>query len=265
MAAPRLTALRYYYCDVSGSNWFLFPNSPGRNLYAALIRRGAKKCLHLLPTVFLRNSTERVDPPLPFVLATYPKVSSPRAPRRRQRKQPACSGGAAFFFTIRPGRLSLPSVAYEFTSIPGWVQFPFDFSLVAVTRIRASVSTPPKLTLRGIHSREQTQPLHTPRSTPSCISIQDPSRRVEVLRGTHYSEYPPQKRCVCQVRFVLVGLGGFDQKCYAYAQDYPSSRKLRGDWTTLRRTTARRGFTAQGPCRGKALSQRIEDAQLRTT
>lgn len=194
--------------------------------------RGAKKCLHLLPTVFLRNSTERVDPPLPFVLATYPKVSSPRAPRRRQRKQPACCGGAAFFFTIRPGRLSLPSVAYEFTSIPGWVQFPFDFSLVAVTRIRASVSTPPKLTWRGIHSREQTQPLHTPRSTPSCISIQDPSRRVEVLRGTHYSEYPPQKRCVCQVRFVLVGLGGFDQKCYAYAQDYPSSRKLRGDYFT---------------------------------
>lgn len=30
--------------------------------------------------------------------------------------------------------------------------------------------------------------------------------------------------------------------------------------TTLRRrTTARRGFTAQGPCRGKALSRRIED------
>ena len=108
--------------------------------------RGPKKCLHLLPTVFLRNSTERVDPPLPFVLATYPKVSSPGAPRRRQRNQPACCGGAAFFFTIRPGRLSLPSVAYEFTSIPGWVQFPFDFSLVAVTRIRASVSTPPKLT-----------------------------------------------------------------------------------------------------------------------
>ncbi|CDY67013.1 BnaUnng01800D [Brassica napus] len=30
-----------------------------------------------LSTVFLRNSTERVDPLLPFVLATYPKVSSP--------------------------------------------------------------------------------------------------------------------------------------------------------------------------------------------
>jgi hypothetical protein len=29
-----------------------------------LFGRGPKKCLHLLPTVFLRNSTERVDPPL---------------------------------------------------------------------------------------------------------------------------------------------------------------------------------------------------------
>jgi len=140
--------------------------------------------------------------------------------------------GRLFCFTIRPGRLSLPSVAYEFTSIPGWVLFPFDFFLVAVTWIRASVSTPSKLTWRGIHSREQTQLLHTPRSTPSCIFIQDPSRRVEVLQGTHYSEYPPQKRCVCQVRFFAIKLGGFDQKCYAYAQDYPSSRKLRGDYFT---------------------------------
>lgn len=115
---------------MSGSNWF---DLSGRNLYAALVRRcmhkgtrplfffrfrlgqdlpysrtlcrarpcphfffrGPKKCLHLLPTVFLRNSTERVDPP---VLATYPTVSSPRAPRRRQRNQPARCGGAAFFF-----------------------------------------------------------------------------------------------------------------------------------------------------------------------
>ena len=100
---------------------------------------------------------------------------------------------------------------------------------------------PPDLT-RNPFSRTK-HPLHTPRSTPSCISIQDPSRRVEVLRGTHYSEYPPtKKRCV--VRW-------FDQKCYAYTQDYPSSRKLRGDYLTLRRRrTARRGFTAQGPCRG---------------
>lgn len=47
MAAPRLTALRYYYCDVSGSNWFEFPNYPGRNLYAALIRRCMHKGLEL--------------------------------------------------------------------------------------------------------------------------------------------------------------------------------------------------------------------------
>lgn len=116
--------------------------------------------------------------------------------------------GRLFSFTIRPGRLSLPSVAYEFTSIPGRVQFPFDFSLVAVTRIRASVSTPPKLTFRGIHSREQTQPLHTPRSTPSCISIQDPSRRVEVLRGTHYSTYPPKRKKMCLSGSVLLSWVG---------------------------------------------------------
>ena len=116
--------------------------------------------------------------------------------------------GRLFCFTIRPGRLSLPSVAYEFTSIPGRIQFPFYFSLVAVTRIRASVSTPPKQTGRGIHSREQTQPLHTPRSTPSCISIQDPSRRVEVLRGTHYSEYPPKRKKMCLSGSVLLSWVG---------------------------------------------------------
>lgn len=79
----------------------IFPNHSERNLYAALVRRcmhkglelfsylnlkdrtlpysrtlcralpcphfllkGPKKSLHLLPTVFLRNYTERVDPPL---------------------------------------------------------------------------------------------------------------------------------------------------------------------------------------------------------
>lgn len=185
-------------------------------------------------------------------------VYSPRAPRRRQRlRRPACCGGAAFLLK-RPGRLSLPSVAYEFTSIPGRVQFPFLLRPCSrYPNSRKCVHTP--LT-RNPFSRTNTPP---PRSTPSCISIQDPSRRVEVLRGTHYSEYPPtKKRCV--VRW-------FDQKCYAYTQDYPSSRKLRGDdltlyyFTTTERRTARRGFTAQGPCRGKAFSQRIEDAQLRTT
>lgn len=57
--------------------------------------RGPKN--HLLPTVFLRNYTELICSP-PFVLATYPMVSSPRAPRRRRRNQPACCGGAAFLF-----------------------------------------------------------------------------------------------------------------------------------------------------------------------
>ncbi|CAH9118000.1 unnamed protein product [Cuscuta epithymum] len=127
-----LRPLRYYYCDVSGSNWFhLFQSSwpelvrrcmhkglelfyylnlkdrtppYSRTLCRALpcphfLLKGKKKCLHLLPTVFLRNYTEQVDPPIPFVLATSPKVSSPRAPRRRQRKQPVCCGGAAFFLS----------------------------------------------------------------------------------------------------------------------------------------------------------------------
>ena len=85
----------------------------------------------------------------PFVLATSPKVPPrqelPGDDRGRGSNPPAVAG-RLFSFTIRPGRLSLPSVAYEFTSIPGRVQFPLYFSLVAVTRIRASVSTPPKLT-----------------------------------------------------------------------------------------------------------------------
>lgn len=127
--------------------------------------------------------------------------------------------GRLFCSTIRPGRLSLPSVAYEFTSIPGRVKFPFLLRPCSrYPNSRKCVHTP--LTWRGIHSREQTHLLHTPRGTPSCISIQDQSRRVEVRRGTPYSEYPPtKKRCV--VRW-------FDQKCYADAQDYPFSRKLRG-------------------------------------
>ena len=139
--------------------------------------------------------------------------------------RPACCGGAACW-TIRPGRLSLPSVAYEFTSIPGRVQFPFLLRPCSrYPNSRKCVHTP--LTWRGIHSREQTHPLHTPRSTPSCISIQDPSRRVEVpsiLIGYPLLGVPSHQRCV--VRW-------FDQKCYAYTQDYPSSRKLRGDDFTL--------------------------------
>ncbi|KAL0814726.1 hypothetical protein Bca101_071169 [Brassica carinata] len=46
--------------------------------------------------------------------------------------------------------------------------------------------------------------------------------------GAPLPAYPYKTR----VRFFLVGLGGFDQKCYAYTQDYPSSRKLCGDYFT---------------------------------
>ena len=65
MAAPRLTALRYYYCDVSGSN--LFPNSPGRNLYAALIRRCMHKGLELFSylNLSLRRDPTLLSNPLP--------------------------------------------------------------------------------------------------------------------------------------------------------------------------------------------------------
>lgn len=137
-------------------------------------------------------------------------------------EEPTCPlwrGG--FFFhkktwTIIPTLGSLRVYVHPWS---GTVSFLCSTPCSLYSNSRKCVHTP--LTLRGIHSREQTHPLHTPRSTPSCISIQDSSRRVEVLRGTHYSEYPPtKKRCV--VRW-------FDQKCYADTQDYPSSRKLRGE------------------------------------
>lgn len=182
----------------------IFPNHPGRNLYAALVRRcmhkglelfsylnlknrtlpysrtlcrappcphfffffflkGPKKCLHLLPTVFLRNSTERVDPPPPpFVLATYPKVSSPRAPRRRQRKQPACCGGAAFFFhnktwTIIPTLGSLRVYVHPWS---GTVSF-FFLPCSRYPNSRKCVHTPQTYLTRNPFSRTNTTPTHT--------------------------------------------------------------------------------------------------------
>ncbi|KAE8692548.1 DNA gyrase subunit B [Hibiscus syriacus] len=45
-------------------------------------------------------------------------------------------------------------------------------------------------------------------STPSCISIQDPNRWVEVLRGTHYSEYPPKRKKMCLSGSVLLSCVG---------------------------------------------------------
>ncbi|GMJ16209.1 hypothetical protein HRI_005291300 [Hibiscus trionum] len=126
--SPDLWPLRYYYCDVSGSNWF--------------------------------DLSQLSWPEL--VRSTYTEVSSPRAPRRRQRNQPACCGGAAFLFhnktwTIIPTLGSLRVYVHPWS---GTVSFRF----------------------------------------LPC------------------SRYPNSRK--------------FDQKCYAYTQDYPSSRKLRGDYFT---------------------------------
>lgn len=136
-----------------------------RTLYRALpafpFFRGPKKCLHLLPTAFLRNSTERVDPPLPFVLATYPKVSSPRAPRRRQRNQPACCGGAAFFhnktWTIIPTLGSLRVYVHPWL---GTVSFRF-LPCSRYPNSRKCVHTPQTDLTRNPLSRTNTTPTHT--------------------------------------------------------------------------------------------------------
>ena len=191
-------------------------------------QRNVSTCLQKYFFVILLNGSI----PPPFFEKLILTVSSPRTHRRRQRNSPTCCGGTAFFFfTIRPGRLSLPSVAYEFTSIPGRVQFLFFAPhLVAFTRIRASVSTPPWLDEESILANKHTPYTHLGAPLPAYPykTRVGGSRSYEV--PTTRSTLPKGKRCVCQVRFVLVGLGGFDQKCYAYAQDYPSSRKLRGDY-----------------------------------
>lgn len=183
---------------------------------------------------FLRNYTERVDPPLPFVLATYPKVSSPRAPRRRQRNQPACCGGAAFFFhnktwTIIPTLGSLRVYVHPWS---GTVSFRF-LPCSRYPNSRKCVHTPPNwLDEESILANKHTPYTHLGAPLPAYPykTRVGGSRSYEV--PTTRSTLPKRKRCVCQVRFFLVGLGGFDQKCYAYAQDYPSSRKLRGDYFT---------------------------------
>ncbi|KAL0836331.1 hypothetical protein Bca101_088220 [Brassica carinata] len=124
-----------------------------------------------------------------------PAVSSPfgrvtKVPRQElsgddRGTNPLAVAGRLFCFTIRPGRLSLTSVAYEFTSIPGRVQ----------------------LDEESILANKYNPYTHL---------------------GAPLPAYPYKTR----VRFFLVGLGGFDKKCYAYTQDYPSSRKLRGDYFT---------------------------------
>lgn len=177
----------------------IFPNHPGRNLYAALVRRCMHKglelfsylnlkdrtlpysilelsaelyparisfwrgpCLHLLPTVFLRNSTERVDLPLPFVLATYPKVSSPRAPRGRQRKQPACCGGAAFFFHNKTWTI-IPTLGSSRVYVHPWSDT-VSFRFLPCSRYpnsRKCVHTPQTDLTRNPFSRTNTTPTHT--------------------------------------------------------------------------------------------------------
>ncbi|CAN4115639.1 unnamed protein product [Withania somnifera] len=63
---------------------------------------------------------------------------------------------------------------------------------------------------------------------------------------------------------VIDGLIILDHEDPIRASTTPLPESFAG--TTLgQRTTARRGFNTQGPCRGKALSRRIEDTRLRTT
>lgn len=179
--------------------------------------------------------TGRSSPP-PFVLATYPKVSSPRARRRRQRKQPACCGGAAFFFhnktwTIIPTLGSLRVYVHPWS---GTVSFRF-IPCSRYPNSRKCVHTPQTDLTRNPFSRTNTTPTHNthlgaPLPAYPYKTRVGGSRSYEV--PTTRSTLQKGKRCVCQVRFFLVGLGGFDQKCYAYTQDYPSSRKLRGDYFT---------------------------------
>jgi hypothetical protein len=77
----------------------------------------------------------------PFVLAIYPNPRQELPNNDRGTKRPTMVG-RLFCFIIRLGQLSLPLVAHEFMSIPGILDFSFDFSLVVVIQIRLSVSTP---------------------------------------------------------------------------------------------------------------------------
>lgn len=175
----------------------IFPNYPDRNLYAALIRRCMHKGFELFsylkqdPTLFSnplpsftlpafpfeggqRNVSTCCQqsffgiilngsiPPLPFVLATYPKVSSPRAPRRRQRNQPACCGGAAFLFhnktwTIIP---TLGSLRVYVHPRLGTVSFRF-LPCSRYPNSRKCVHTPQTDLTRNPFSRTNTTPTHT--------------------------------------------------------------------------------------------------------
>lgn len=175
----------------------IFPNHPGRNLYAALVRsikvwnsfliwilrtgpypilepsaelyparisflKGAKEkngstwCQQSFFEILLNGSI------LPFVLATSPKVSSPRAPQRRQRKQPACCGGAAFLFhnktwTIIPTLGSLRVYVHPWS---GTVSFRF-LPCSRYLNSRKCVHTLQTYLTRNPFSRTNTTPTHT--------------------------------------------------------------------------------------------------------
>lgn len=153
-----------------------------------------------------------------FILAHFsgPTVSSPRAPRRRQRN-PTCLLWRGGSFVSQSDLDDYPyptqSVAYEFTSIPGRAQFPFFLFLPCShhPNSRKCVHTPPN----GLDEESILANKHTPYTHLGAPLPAYPYKtRVggsRSLRGTHYSEYPPTpKISVCQVRFFLVGLGGFD-------------------------------------------------------
>lgn len=87
------------------------------------------------------------------------------------------------------------------------------------------------------------------------MSIQYSSRRGEVLRGTHSAEDSPK---------LQIGHLTGSTKNAMLTHKTTLHRKLRGDYSNS--TLARpEGFTAQGSCPQRALSQRISEAQLRTT
>lgn len=200
MAAPRLTAftlLLLLLWAVQIPILLIFPNHSGRNLYAALVKglelffylnlkdrtlpysrtlRGALPCPHFLffkgvaemsppPANSLSSEfywTGRSSPPVCFILATYPKVSSPRAPRWRQRNQPACWGGAAFLFhnktwTIIPTLGSLRVYVHPWL---GTVSFRF-LPCSRYQNSRKCVHTLQTYLTRNPFSRTNTTPTHT--------------------------------------------------------------------------------------------------------
>ena len=142
---------------------------------------------------------------LPFVLATFPKVSSPRDPRRRQRNQPACCGGAVFLFhnktwTIIPTLGSLRVYVHPWS---GKVSFLF-LPCSRYPNSRKCVHTP-LLDEESILANKHNPYTHLGAPLPAYPYKPrvGGSRSYEV--PTTRSTLPKGKRCVCQVRFFFVG------------------------------------------------------------